>query len=276
VAATIRAVATARADIGIILDADGDRCGLVLGARDGRPPLPVTRNRLIALLSRIVLQRYPGSVVVTDSVTSEGLARFLAAHGGVHLRAKKGYRSVIDAARRADADPALPPCHLAVETSGHAAVKENRWLDDGAYLALLVVRQAARQGGVAGLLALLEGLQEPAESVESRLAVRPPATAAAVCDRLAAALRQAAGRSVPHWSVDTVQPEGLRVRVDEGDGRSGWAMVRASLHEPIVTIVAESDRPGGVAAIHRDLLDHVFPFAHTADDLDLTPLLPTN
>jgi len=51
----------------------------------------------------------------TDSVTSEGLARFLAAHGGVHLRAKKGYRSVIDAARRADADPALPPCHLAVE-----------------------------------------------------------------------------------------------------------------------------------------------------------------
>jgi len=52
-------------------------------------------------------------------------------------------------------------------------------------------------------------------------------------------------------------------------------MVRASLHEPIVTIVAESDRPGGVAAIHRDLLDHVFPFAHTADDLDLTPLLPT-
>jgi len=53
-------------------------------------------------------------------------------------------------------------------------------------------------------------------------------------------------------------------------------MVRASLHEPIVTIVAESDRPGGVAAIHRDLLDHVFPFAHTADDLDLTPLLPTN
>lgn len=50
--------------------------------------------------------------------------------------------------------------------------------------------------------------------------MRPPATAAAVCDRLAAALRQAAGRSVPHWSVDTVQPEGLRVRVDEGDGRS--------------------------------------------------------
>ena len=32
--------------------------------------------------------------------------------------------------------------HLAIETSGHGALKENRWLDDGAYLMVRCYRKA--------------------------------------------------------------------------------------------------------------------------------------
>lgn len=29
--------------------------------------------------------------------------------------------------------------HLAIETSGHGALKENHWLDDGAYLMVIIL-----------------------------------------------------------------------------------------------------------------------------------------
>jgi phosphoglucomutase len=34
----------------------------------------------------LCLQKYPGSTVVTDSVTSDGLTAFIEARGGKHLR----------------------------------------------------------------------------------------------------------------------------------------------------------------------------------------------
>lgn len=66
------AVARAKADLGIVFDTDVDRSAVV--APDGRE---INRNRLIAVLSAIVLEDHPGSTVVTDSVTSKGLAQFI-------------------------------------------------------------------------------------------------------------------------------------------------------------------------------------------------------
>ena len=171
VAATVATVVRGGADLGLIFDTDVDRSGVVLGPRGPEPPLVVTRNRLIALMSGIVLRAFPGTVIVTDSVTSEGLTRYIARAGGVHVRAKKGYRTVIEEARRIDADPRLPDCHLAIETSGHGALKENAWLDDGAYMAMTIVRLAAQEGGVEGLREMLGALQEPVQSTELRLRV---------------------------------------------------------------------------------------------------------
>ncbi len=33
--------------------------------------------------------------------------------------------------------------------------------------------------------------------------------------------------------------------VDEGDGRRGWALLRASLHDPLLVLNVESDQRGG-------------------------------
>ena len=66
-------------------------------------------------------------VIVTDPVTSAGMASYIASCGGQHDRFMMGYRNVIDRAADTQPEPAL----LAIETSGHSAWKDNRFVDDG-------------------------------------------------------------------------------------------------------------------------------------------------
>ena len=103
----------------------------------------INRNRLVALASYIALKNNPGGVIVTDSVTSDGLCEFIEKKlGGVHHRFKRGYKNVIDEAIRLTEEGKTAP--LAIETSGHAAFSENYYLDDGAYLITKIIIEAAR------------------------------------------------------------------------------------------------------------------------------------
>lgn len=135
--AICRAVTRHHADLGIIFDTDVDRSAIVDHYGD-----PINRNSLIALIAAIILREHPGTTIVTDSVTSEGLAEFIKAHGGKHHRFKRGYRNVIDEAIRLNNEG--EECWLAIETSGHAALRENYFLDDGAYLVAKLITEAAR------------------------------------------------------------------------------------------------------------------------------------
>lgn len=47
------------------------------------------------------------------------------------------------------------------------------------------------------------------------------------------------------WELEKENHEGWRVSVDEGEGRRGWALLRASLHDPLLVLNVESDRRGG-------------------------------
>jgi phosphomannomutase len=77
--------------------------------------------------------------VVTDSVTSDGLTTFIEGKlGGKHHRFKRGYKNVIDEGIRLNTIG--EEAHLAIETSGHGALKENHWLDDGAYLMVCTLK----------------------------------------------------------------------------------------------------------------------------------------
>jgi phosphomannomutase len=78
-------------------------------------------NRFIALMSAITLREHPGSTIVTDSVTSNGLTDFITKLGGKHLRFKRGYKNVIS--KGVELNKAGEECHLMMETSGHGAVK---------------------------------------------------------------------------------------------------------------------------------------------------------
>ena len=234
------------ANLGVIFDTDCDRAAIV--DHEGRE---INRNRLIALISAILLKQSPGATIVTDSVTSSGLARFIAERGGVHWRFKRGYRNVIDEAIRLNAEGT--ECPLAIETSGHAALKENHFLDDGMYLVTVLIVEAMRlrQQGQE-LSSLIASLAEPAESVELRLDTLGDdrfAAADAAFARISAHAAQD-----PAWHVAPDNREGVRVSFDLGGGKdNGWFLLRLSVHDPVMPLNIESDVKGGVLTMARAL-----------------------
>lgn len=243
-AAITRAVTEVKADFGIIFDTDVDRAGAVLS--DGSE---LNRNRMIAMLAAILLRENPGTTIVTDSITSTGLAAFIEKLGGTHHRFKRGYRNVINEAIRLN--EAGQDCQLAMETSGHGAFKENYFLDDGAYIVTKLLIELAR-GKKEGyrLESLIADLAEPVESKEFRMNIllddfKPYGLE--VLDKLQA---YAAGQ--PGWTIAPNNFEGVRVDLDPEHG-DGWFLLRMSLHDPLMPLNIESDRVGGVKQIAKEL-----------------------
>ncbi len=233
-----RAVKDAGADFGIIFDTDVDRAGAVDSKGE-----EINRNRLIALISAILLSERPGSTIVTDSVTSDGLARFIRAKGGVHHRFKRGYKNVINESKRLNEQGVYSP--LAIETSGHAALRENYFLDDGAYLVTRILISLAKQAKEGkDVLSLIADLPEPKEAAEIRL--RFPV--GSDFKKLGAEIIANLEEECKHRSDVTLSPdnyEGIRMNFGKENG-DGWILVRMSLHEPIMPINMESNSQGGV------------------------------
>ena len=254
--ASIRdAVLENHADFGIIFDTDVDRAGAVL--RSGEE---LNRNRLIAMISAVLLREHPGTTIVTDSITSTGLAAFIRERGGVHYRYRRGYRNVINEAIRLNEEGT--DCQLAMETSGHAALKENRFLDDGAYLIVKLLMELACGRDLESLIA---GLEEPAESREFRLKITEPdfkACGQRVLDALLDFARTQEG-----WTEAPDNREGVRFSLDDAHG-NGWFLLRLSLHDPVLPLNIESDSPGGVRVIAATLCD----FLKTQEGVDASPL----
>ncbi len=259
-ASITEAVRETGADLGIIFDTDVDRAGAVLS--DGSE---LNRNRIIAMLSAILLREHPGTTIVTDSITSSGLAKFIAAKGGVHHRFKRGYRNVINESIRLNA--LGQDSQLAIETSGHGAFKENYFLDDGAYIVTKLLIELAR-GKKAGytLESLIAGLEEPAEGMEFRMNILledfKPYGQQVIDDLTAYA------QTVPGWRLAPSNFEGVRVDLDGSHG-NGWFLLRLSLHDPLLPLNIESDSVGGVKIIAKQLA----AFMKQYDRLDAAALL---
>lgn len=243
--AVSKAVLDAGADMGIIFDTDCDRAAVV--DRHGRE---INRNRLIALVAAILLEKEPGATIVTDSVTSTGLAAFIRQQGGVHRRFKRGYQNVIGEARRLNAP-------VGIETSGHCALRENYYLDDGAYLVMRLVDKAARMRRRGqDLSELIATLKEPAEAAELRFAIREPDFRAYGQDVLAYLAQQAP--LIPGWAPEEENAEGVRVNCAPGQG-DGWFLLRQSLHDPVLPLNMESDAPGGTLRMARTIYEVLRP-----------------
>lgn len=256
--AIIAAVKKNGADFGIIFDTDVDRAGAV-----DKNGTPINRNRFIALMAAIVLEEHPGSVIVTDSVTSTGLKWWIEEKlGGVHHRFQRGYRNVINESIRLNGEG--QESWLAMETSGHGALKENYFLDDGAYqIAKILIKiarmNAAGQGTVDELIA---ELPEPAEAAEFRPKISVDAFgtyADSVLAALVPFVKQTAG-----WTLTPNNFEGVHMTCDASAG-NGWALLRKSLHDPQMPLNIESEEAGGVAKIAEKMKEFLSGF----DGLDL-------
>jgi phosphomannomutase len=258
-----QAVIEKQADFGIIFDTDVDRSAAVDGL--GKE---LNRNRLIALMSAVILQEHPGSTIVTDSITSDGLTKFIEQDlKGTHHRFKRGYKNVIDESMRLNA--AGQESWLAMETSGHAALQENHFLDDGAYLVskLLVELARAKLAG-RSLPDLIANLQEPLESSEFRIGIGVAdfkTHGQQVIEQLQDFAAQQSG-----WQVVPHNHEGVRVSCSEAD-EDGWWLLRLSLHDPVIPLNIESNVSGGVSRISARLLK----FLETIEKLDFSALSTT-
>ena len=161
------AVLNNKADLGLIFDTDVDRMSAVFS--DGQE---VNRDALIAMMAAILVKDYPNSTIVTDSVTSDKLTAFL--EGELHLkhhRFQRGYKNVINECKRLNEEGVVSP--LAIETSGHGALKENYYLDDGAYMAVKLLIAAAKTKAEGKTLnSLIEKLEPQFETAEYRLKLK--------------------------------------------------------------------------------------------------------
>ena len=168
-----------------------------------------------------------------------------------HHRFKRGYKNVINECIRLNKAGTVSP--LAIETSGHGALSENYYLDDGAYLAvkLLIAAAQAKQKGQ-NLAALIEKLEQPAEAVEYRLKIK-------------AEDFKAYGEKVLETFKNRAVEKGIKLAEPNFEGvrlifADGWALLRLSLHDPVMPLNIESNVKGGCEKITASVKELIADF----------------
>lgn len=255
-----RATVENNCDLGVIFDTDVDRASCVDEKGE-----EINRNAIVALASVIALENNEGGSIVTDSVTSDGLRDFIEdTLGGKHIRFKRGYKNVIDEAiRRTNLGENTP---LAIETSGHAAFKENYYLDDGAYLVTKIIIKAAvlrAEGKKIG--DCISSLKKPLEEKELRFNITEE-NFREIGEKLIEDIKQMAEEN-EEMILAPDNYEGVRVSFKD-EKRNGWFLLRLSVHDPVMPFNTESDTEGGCVEICRTFYEMV----KNVKGIDFTPI----
>jgi phosphomannomutase len=219
----------------------------------------ISRNALIAMMAAILAPDYPGSTIITDSVTSDELTIFLEKELGLkHLRYMRGYKNVIDECIRQNKAGTVSP--LAIETSGHGALSENYYLDDGAYLAVKLLIAAAKAKAKGKKLSdLVAKLGEPVEGREFRLKIKGEEDFRGYGNDVLKTFEERAVEA----GIKIAKPSFEGVRLVFPDG---WALLRMSLHDPNMPLNVESRKVGGVQVIADKVKELLTGF----DSLDMS------
>ncbi len=220
-------VAARRADIGIALDGDADRIGLV---DDGGRIL--FGDQLLVLLARDVLRERPGATIIADVKASQVLFDEVARAGGNPLMWKTGH-SLIKAKMAETGSP------LAGEMSGHIFFAD-RWygFDDALYAAVRTLGILARMDGK--LSAVRDALPQVINTPEVRFDC-DDTRKFAVIEEVAARLR-AEGAKVS-------ETDGVRVLTDDG-----WWLLRASNTQAVLVARAEAATEAGLERLKAALV----------------------
>jgi phosphomannomutase len=222
----IAAMKTSGADVGLALDGDGDRLGVV--TRHGSIIYP---DRQLMLLAQDVLARVPGAPILFDVKCTQRLAPAIVAAGGQPVMVRSGYPAL-----RAKMLQMKAP--LAGEMSGHIVFNE-RWhgFDDGTYACCRLLEILARHADPS---AVLEAL--PSSFCTPELNVK---CAEGEPHRVAAALVEKA--RFPQAQVCTT--DGLRV-----DWPDGFGLVRASNTTPVLVLRFEGHTQEALRRIEGEML----------------------
>ncbi|EPS61324.1 hypothetical protein M569_13472 [Genlisea aurea] len=199
--------------------------------------------------------------------------------GRTHCLYRVGYRNVIDKGIRLNRRGI--DTHLMMETSGHGALKENHFLDDGAYMVVRIIIEMVRmkiQGITQGIGSLIKDLDEPLESVELRMNIisepeLAKTTGTEVIEGFRSFVQEGRFTRVGNgfmWRIGVhcsssssssffcfffISPSYFIDRVKISDSEHGWIHLRQSTHNPNIAINAQSMIEGGCKSIAATLRD---------------------
>ena len=146
-------------------------------------------------------------------------------------------------------------CPLAIESSGHAAFRNNHFIDDGMYLATMLIAETMKlkQEGEE-LNTLIESLKEPVEEAEIRLQIEEEDFQQYGRECIEQVL--AFGDECDEWNIALDNREGVRFSFahNEDSIEEGWFLLRLSVHDPVLALNIESDVKGGIAKVLKQLL----------------------
>ncbi len=148
------------ADLGAVLDGDGDR--VVFVDETGQPILGCFSS---ALMAEELLEQDPGGAVVYDHVSSRALPEWIREKGGRAVVSRVGYTFLYDCMVREQAI-------FGSETSGHAyfRVTDSYYTESAAYAIIMMLRLLDRRGAeLSSMIAPLKSRY--AQARETNLAV---------------------------------------------------------------------------------------------------------
>ena len=218
-AALVAEVRRRGADVGIALDGDADRIGVVDDTGE-----PLAGDQLLIVLARDVLKSHPGATVIADVKASQVLFDMVAEAGGQPLMWKTGH-SLIKAKMAETGAP------IAGEMSGHTFFAD-KWygFDDALYAGVRLLGILARMDGP--LSAVRLALPHVVNTPELRFDTDEDRKFAVIAE-VAARLREQGAR------VSDI--DGVRVRTADG-----WWLLRASNTQAVLVARAEARTAEGL------------------------------
>jgi phosphomannomutase/phosphoglucomutase len=219
------------ADIGIGFDGDGDRLGVV--DEQGAMVLP---DKYVALLAREFLANGPGKVVL-DVRCSQSLIDDVTAHGGIPLVTRCGNAYILQKMRQENAV-------LGVELSGHVFFNDPPLNFDDALLAagkLIEYLSLTQQP----FSELVRGLPQYFSSPEMRIPC-PETEKFSIVESIKESFIET------HEVIDI---DGARIKFD-----GGWALVRASNTQPVLSVRIEGRTETDLAAIQETVTARIAQF----------------
>jgi phosphomannomutase len=220
-------VATRNADIGIALDGDADRIGLV----DDKGRI-LYGDQLLVILARDVLCERPGATIIADVKASQVLFDEVARAGGKPLMWRTGH-SLIKVKMAETGSP------LAGEMSGHIFFADHWYgFDDALYAAVRTLGILARMGGK--LSDVRDALPQVINTPEVRFDC-DDTRKFAVIEEVAARLRTEGAK--------VSETDGVRVLTDDG-----WWLLRASNTQAVLVARAEAGTEPGLERLKHALV----------------------
>lgn len=222
---TIRAVHEHKTDIGLALDGDGDRIGVV--DETGRI---IWGDELMILLSRSILAQHPGATIIAEVKCSQNLFDDIEKHGGTAVMWKAGH-SLIKAKMKETG------AALAGEMSGHIFFADRFYgFDDATYAGARVLEILSKTDKP--LSALLADVAPTFSTPELRIDCS---------DERKFEIVSAIAKyfSSTH---EVIIIDGARILFDHG-----WGLVRASNTQAILVLRFEADSEENLNAIRSEV-----------------------